>query len=151
MAGATRLELATSGVTGRRSNQTELRPRIICISKAGRRNRAWTCDPRLVRPVLSQLSYPPLVSKTPFGIPPKESAIATSSPFWCQAKFTAFSGDFRQGPIPPNTLLNYAFFIAPGCGAFGWIISGKNYVAICLARPYHVIWFPYFLNFLQYV
>jgi hypothetical protein len=28
MAGATRLELATSGVTGRRSNQTELRPRI---------------------------------------------------------------------------------------------------------------------------
>ena len=29
MAGATRLELATSGVTGRRSNQTELRPRIF--------------------------------------------------------------------------------------------------------------------------
>ena len=27
MAGATRLELATSGVTGRRSNQTELHPR----------------------------------------------------------------------------------------------------------------------------
>ena len=29
MAGATRLELATSGVTGRRSNQTELRPRMF--------------------------------------------------------------------------------------------------------------------------
>ena len=29
MAGATRLELATSGVTGRRSNQTELRPRCF--------------------------------------------------------------------------------------------------------------------------
>ena len=28
MAGATRIELATSGVTGRRSNQAELRPRI---------------------------------------------------------------------------------------------------------------------------
>jgi hypothetical protein len=28
MAGTTRLELATSGVTGRRSNQTELHPRI---------------------------------------------------------------------------------------------------------------------------
>ena len=27
LAGPTRLELATSGVTGRRSNQTELRPR----------------------------------------------------------------------------------------------------------------------------
>ncbi|VBB45041.1 hypothetical protein TRIP_B350170 [uncultured Desulfatiglans sp.] len=32
VAGTTRLELATSGVTGRRSNQAELRPR-------GRRNR----------------------------------------------------------------------------------------------------------------
>ena len=29
VAGATRLELATSGVTGRRSNQTELRPRYF--------------------------------------------------------------------------------------------------------------------------
>jgi hypothetical protein len=29
MAGPTRLELATSGVTGRRSNQTELRPRVL--------------------------------------------------------------------------------------------------------------------------
>ena len=29
MAGPTRLELATSGVTGRRSNQTELRPRSV--------------------------------------------------------------------------------------------------------------------------
>ena len=28
MAGPTRLELATSGVTGRRSNQTELRPHL---------------------------------------------------------------------------------------------------------------------------
>ena len=32
MAGATRLELATSGVTGRRSNQTELRPRMFSKS-----------------------------------------------------------------------------------------------------------------------
>ncbi len=28
LAGPTRLELATSGVTGQRSNQTELRPRL---------------------------------------------------------------------------------------------------------------------------
>ena len=56
VAGLTRLELATSGVTGRRSNQLNYNPAIfIC----GRRNRARTCDPRLVRPVLSQLSYPP--------------------------------------------------------------------------------------------
>jgi hypothetical protein len=29
LAGATRLELATSGLTGRRSNQTELRPHFL--------------------------------------------------------------------------------------------------------------------------
>ena len=56
MAGSTRLELATSGVTGRRSNQLNYDPAVALY---GRRNRARTCDPRLVRPVLSQLSYPP--------------------------------------------------------------------------------------------
>ena len=56
MAGPTRLELATSGVTGRRSNQLNYDPAVVYY---GRRNRARTCDPRLVRPVLSQLSYPP--------------------------------------------------------------------------------------------
>ena len=35
MAGPTRLELATSGVTGRRSNQTELRPRGRFIYMVG--------------------------------------------------------------------------------------------------------------------
>lgn len=43
-AGTTRLELATSGVTGRRSNQTELRPLIdrekIIAWDIYRRNRA---------------------------------------------------------------------------------------------------------------
>ena len=33
MAGATRIELATSDVTGRRSNQSELRPRIPVLQK----------------------------------------------------------------------------------------------------------------------
>ncbi len=33
VAGATRLELATSGVTGRRSNQIELRPRALSLDK----------------------------------------------------------------------------------------------------------------------
>jgi hypothetical protein len=81
VAGTTRLELATSGVTGRRSNQlnyapgwwvqssrfasSKLRadipePRTLNLEpKIGRRNRVRTCDPRLVRPMLSQLSYPP--------------------------------------------------------------------------------------------
>ena len=52
MAGVTRLELATSCVTGRRSNQLSYTP----ITYGGH-NRTWTYDPLLVRQVLSQLSY----------------------------------------------------------------------------------------------
>jgi hypothetical protein len=66
VAGTTRLELATSGVTGRRSNQLNYAPEQICTFSffaAGRRNRVRTCDPRLVRPMLSQLSYPPPLNK----------------------------------------------------------------------------------------
>ena len=75
MAGATRIELATSGVTGRRSNQLNYAPGypwnaknlilfLLCLikhffKKSGGRNRDRTCDIRLVRPTLSQLSYPP--------------------------------------------------------------------------------------------
>ena len=53
MAGVTRLELATSCVTGRRSNQLSYTPK----NKNGGHNRTWTYDPLLVRQVLSQLSY----------------------------------------------------------------------------------------------
>ena len=85
MAGPTRFELATSGVTGRRSNQLNYDPAVVwysaeslpeenpsykrnawrigssspLIGKNGGLNRARTCDPRLVRPMLSQLSYQP--------------------------------------------------------------------------------------------
>ena len=60
MAGATRLELAASGVTGRRYNQLNYAPANEAdFMQKNRRNRDRTCDPRLVRPVLSQLSYPP--------------------------------------------------------------------------------------------
>jgi hypothetical protein len=54
LAGPTGLEPATSGVTGRHSNQLNYDPR-----RFGGRNRDRTCDPRLVRPMLSQLSYSP--------------------------------------------------------------------------------------------
>jgi hypothetical protein len=37
--------------------------------KIGRRNRARTCDPRLVRPMLSQLSYPPAPVILAYGAP----------------------------------------------------------------------------------
>ena len=55
------LEPSTSSVTGWRSNQ--LNYSAICVTvleKSGGNNRARTCDPMLVRHVLSQLSYAPV-------------------------------------------------------------------------------------------
>ena len=47
------LEPSTSSVTGERSNQLNYR------ATTGGNNRARTCDPLLVRQMLSQLSYAP--------------------------------------------------------------------------------------------
>ena len=49
------LEPSTSSVTGWRANRLHHR------AKCGGNNRARTCDPMLVRHVLSQLSYAPMV------------------------------------------------------------------------------------------
>ncbi len=53
MAGSTGLEPAASCVTGRRSNQLNYDPGTWGI---GGRYKVRTCDLRLVRPLLSQLS-----------------------------------------------------------------------------------------------
>ena len=66
MAGTTRLELAISGLTGQCVNQLHHAPKTrgqniatYYNGLAGGRDRARTCDPLLVRQMLSQLSYPP--------------------------------------------------------------------------------------------
>ena len=56
------LEPSTSSVTGWHSNQLNYQATdsylYLCIAYGGH-NRARTCDPLLVRQVLSQLSYAP--------------------------------------------------------------------------------------------
>ena len=55
------LEPSTSSVTGWHSNQLNYQAAIYCVDfKNGGHNRARTCDPLLVRQVLSQLSYAPI-------------------------------------------------------------------------------------------
>ena len=58
MADRTGLEPATSGVTGRHSNQLNYRSAtcIRLMNAVGGWCRDRTCDPRLVRAMLSQLS-----------------------------------------------------------------------------------------------
>ena len=62
MAGATRLELATSGVTGRRSNQTELRPPVflrVYLRKYWDSDSIQRPSRLLKREVLTKLNYAP--------------------------------------------------------------------------------------------
>ena len=59
------LEPSTSSVTGWHSNQLNYQAAFN-----GGTNRARTCDPLLVRQVLSQLSYDPILLVTHRGIEP---------------------------------------------------------------------------------
>ena len=55
------LEPSTSSVTGWHSNQLNYQAMVVKLLKFyGGHNRARTCDPLLVRQVLSQLSYAPI-------------------------------------------------------------------------------------------
>ena len=62
------LEPSTSSVTGWHSNQLNYQAAFF-----GGTNRARTCDPLLVRQVLSQLSYSPILERVK-GIEPSQPA-----------------------------------------------------------------------------
>ena len=95
MAGVTRFELATSYVTGRRSNQLSYTP----IKKNnGGHNRTWTYDPLLVRQVLSQLSYATILKLVVReGFEPSKAVLADlqSAPF------------DHSGTSPSTSILNF--------------------------------------------
>ena len=80
------LEPSTSSVTGWRSNQLSYRAKY-----RGGNNRARTCDPLLVRQMLSQLSYAPLLrhqsrlTETRRGLPRRRYNTLLSS--FCQPLF----------------------------------------------------------------
>ena len=74
------LEPSTSSVTGWHSNQLNYRTRY------GGNNRARTCDPLLVRQMLSQLSYAPSPSRSP-----RRLVYNTSIPGICQYPIWCFN------------------------------------------------------------
>ena len=79
------LEPLTSSVTGWHSNQ--LNYRAVC----GGNNRARTCDPLLVRQVLSQLSYAPTLEiRLSCSILTSDVFYYTSFNFICQEFFKTF-------------------------------------------------------------
>ena len=110
------LEPSTSSVTGWHSNRLNYR----AIYEIGGNNRARTCDPLLVRQMLSQLSYAPsfaaslsiLTERTVFvkkkvfysffcHTPCGDDSYYTGSNHICQPFFDFSSRFFEKGAMPP--------------------------------------------------
>ena len=91
------LEPSTSSVTGWHSKPTELPGRIV-----GGNNRARTCDPLLVRQMLSQLSYAP-----PLPTDAAEPGFPQAALLYYLIHFCLSSYFFTPG----NTIFIYYFVI----------------------------------------
>ena len=78
------LEPSTSSVTGWRANRLHHRAKL-----GGGNNRARTCDPMLVRHVLSQLSYAPEYLPL-LGFPQRRGSLYTVNPFLSSCFFNFF-------------------------------------------------------------
>ena len=127
------LEPSTSGVTGRHSNQ------LSYWAIFGGNNRDRTCDPLLVRQMLSQLSYASVKMVTPRGIepllPPWKGGVLTAWPrghkmelhvgvepttCWLQVSCSAIE------PMKHNTKFQIFFFKLLMVGEDGFEPSKRN-------------------------
>ncbi len=89
------LEPMTSSVTGWRSNQLNYRA-TIC----GGNNRARTCDPLLVRQMLSQLSYAPVASCNAYIMIPYPGVFVKRFFIRFEKKFVRIVFPFEIDPFP---------------------------------------------------
>ena len=95
------LEPTTSSVTGWRTN------RLYYRAKFGGNNRARTCDPMLVRHVLSQLSYAPKLCRE--GLHLSDGFYYTHGSPFCQALFSVFFTEILgQFPAPKKPVYSLA-------------------------------------------
>ncbi len=117
------LEPSTSSVTGWRSNQLNYR---ATLRKDGGNNRARTCDPLLVRQVLSQLSYAP------------EGVVFLATSYMILYPFRNVNTKFEVFLIFFNHFLQIAFREA---------INGITELASCLHNAVFVGKFEQFFGF----
>ena len=126
------LEPSTSSVTGWRANRLHHRAVVF-----GGNNRARTCDPMLVRHVLSQLSYAP-VSR--FGVFPSATRhIIAQGGRFVKHFFLFFSKNLLPGKTPGFSADQTVFRISRmSSGLKRWMVS-QNWQVMFTSSPSSMI------------